>query len=157
MKRSAGRPKKEPDEVLVDLPIKVSPEALKDVEQIADQLERPRGWVARKLLMRGMESYTHDLQTKRPEDAIQLLLDVPDQEVKRQPSQPTDRPSPKTPTTITRSPGRQRDAINKALDGARAKDGQPLSEENRKIIREALEKLMEENWLFTEADLPQDG
>jgi predicted transcriptional regulator len=70
-KRSAGRPKKEPGEVLVDLPIKVDPETLQNVQGIADQLDRPRGWVARKLLMRGLEAYSRDLETKRPEIAIQ--------------------------------------------------------------------------------------
>ena len=70
-KRGVGRPKKESGEVLVDLPIKVDPKALEDMESIADQLDRPRGWVARKLLMRGMEVYFRDLKTTGPEIAIQ--------------------------------------------------------------------------------------
>jgi hypothetical protein len=71
-KRVAGRPKKEAGEVLVDLPFKVDPEALDIVQRIADGLERPRGWTARKLLMRGIEVYSHDLKDMRPEDAIQM-------------------------------------------------------------------------------------
>lgn len=70
-KRTAGRPKKEPGEVLVDLPIKVDPETLIDVQNIADQLDRPRGWVARKLLLRGIEVYLRDVKIRMPELAIQ--------------------------------------------------------------------------------------
>jgi|SRR5215468_5751924 len=71
-KRAVGRPRKEPGEILVDLPFKVDPEALEIVEQIAAQLDRPRGWAARRLLMRGIEIYSHDIQNMRPEDAIRM-------------------------------------------------------------------------------------
>jgi hypothetical protein len=70
-KKSVGRPKKEPDEILVELPFKVAQDTIETVEQIADQLDRPRGWVARKLLLRGISVYLRDVKTMRPEDAIQ--------------------------------------------------------------------------------------
>ncbi len=80
-KRTVGRPKKEPDEILVDFSIKISPETMAMIEQIAVQLDRPKGWTGRKLLTRGLAAYLRDALSMRLEDAIREPLGTEPSEI----------------------------------------------------------------------------
>jgi transcriptional regulator with XRE-family HTH domain len=80
-------------------------------------------------------------------EKIRPLLEVADREVERLRSQPTHRPHTRegeppsrTPTTKIQSPIRKRDKIDEAIDAALGFAGKPVSEADRKKIREILEK-----------------
>jgi len=49
-----ARNKKTDAEKLIEIPCKVAPRAVQALEQIAEQTDRPKGAVARKLLMHGL-------------------------------------------------------------------------------------------------------
>jgi hypothetical protein len=55
-----GRPKKPKEIVMVDMPLKVLPETAREIEEIANRLERSKSFINRKLLLRGLEAYRRD-------------------------------------------------------------------------------------------------
>lgn len=138
-KKLAGRPKKEPEEVLVDLPSKVAPSTLEAVEQIAGQLDRPRGWVARRLLMRGVEVYLRDVQIMRPEDAIQEPSERPEN------ANQTSMAAHKTNPKLIQSTRKKRGNIDKAIEVIFSFTGKPPSDADIRKIREIFEEEQGEN------------
>lgn len=75
-----------------------------------------------------------DRATLRP------LLEVADREAERLTSQHTHTKPDRTPTTKIQSPARKRDKIDEALDNALGGEGKPLSEADRRTIREIKER-----------------
>jgi hypothetical protein len=68
-----GRPKKEPGEVLVEVPCKVPPAVADWIERMHSALDRSRSQLARKLLIRGIAAYLRDGKLDENEEEAPLL------------------------------------------------------------------------------------
>lgn len=84
--------------------------------------------------------------TETDRATLRPLLEVADREIERLTSQHPQKEASttRTPTSITRSHARQRDAIDEALDAAMTFGGKPLSEKDRQTVRETVEERMRE-------------
>lgn len=71
---------------------------------------------------------------------IAAAIKVADPEVERPTSQPTRTKQPRTPTRKIQSPRREQDDIDRAIDAALTFGGQPVTPENRRIVREMFEQ-----------------
>lgn len=57
---AVGRPKRPIESLMVDLPLKVLPDTAREIEELADSLERSKSFINRKLLLRGLAAYRRD-------------------------------------------------------------------------------------------------
>lgn len=62
-----GRKKKSPDELMINLSAKVSPEFFREVETVAIENDRMMSYIGRKLLARGLAAYKRDGLLDEPE------------------------------------------------------------------------------------------
>ena len=51
---------KREDELLDTLGVKLSPEIIREIEEIGAEHDRPKSWVGRKLILRGLLAYKRD-------------------------------------------------------------------------------------------------
>jgi transcriptional regulator with XRE-family HTH domain len=77
-------------------------------------------------------------------EELRSVLKIADREVERLLSIHEGTKPTKLPTSITRSPIKQRDRIDELIDNALRFGGKPVSDEDRKKIREILEKQSDE-------------
>lgn len=129
-----GRPTKEPGEKLVEVPCKVSPEVAEAIDQIARRTDRYRSQIARKLIHRGLAAYKRDGNLDEPSEAPPRSIGQKRRDQRRTP-----------PVAYLSSRKEKGDKIDEAIDNALTKGGKPVSDENREIIREALEKLIQKD------------
>lgn len=61
-----GRPKKNPNETLVEVPCKVPPDIASEIANISISTDRSRSQIARKLILRGLASYRRDGSLDEP-------------------------------------------------------------------------------------------
>jgi transcriptional regulator with XRE-family HTH domain len=89
--------------------------------------------------------FEHKGLSESDREELRPVLKIADREVERILSRlgHTERQKPSNPKVIQSKP-RKRDKIDEAIDNALTKGGKPVSDANRKIVREALEKLMQE-------------
>lgn len=73
-------------------------------------------------------------------EKLRPYFEMLDREVERLLSRPSPAQPSRSPTSITRSLARKRDAIDEAIDAALAYGGKPVSDKDRQRIREILEK-----------------
>lgn len=81
-----ARPKKPREEVMLDVPCKVPPEVLRELEGMALALERSKSFISRKLLLCGLEYYrlTNSLEPEGIKEIIERAkeadADIPQKE-----------------------------------------------------------------------------
>jgi hypothetical protein len=129
-----GRPKKGAKEKLVEVPCKVAPEVAEDIALIAERMLGHRSQVARLLISRGLAAYRRDGRLDEPAETEQSPLKAPATRIAQK---GRDR---RQPPLVARSSKKKRDKIDEAIDAALAFGGGPISEADRKKIREILEK-----------------
>lgn len=61
-----GRPAKEPKEKLTEVPCKVSYDVAEEIARLAEELDRSRSQIARKLISRGLAAYRRDGSLDEP-------------------------------------------------------------------------------------------
>jgi len=105
-----------------------------EIAAISAAVDRSRSQIARKMISRGLAAYRRDGNLDEPvndENAGRPLRLRDSKSQKR---------SAKQPGAQLRSAPRQKDEIDKAIDAALSYGGKPVSEADRKTIREVLEK-----------------
>lgn len=71
-----GRPRKEPNEKLVEIPCRVPPDIEAQIHQICANLDRPTSYIARKLIIKGLLAYLEDGELEPKKHASTLTADA---------------------------------------------------------------------------------
>ena len=115
-----GRPRKDPKEMLVEVPCKVPPQVAEEIARLSIVMDRSRSQIARKFIVRGLAAYKRDGE-----------IDEPSEDTKKPPTKIRSGPAPK--------PAR-RDRSNELIDGAFGRHGQKASKKDRETMRKSLEE-----------------
>jgi hypothetical protein len=129
-----GRPAKGAKEKLVEVPCKVAPEVAEEIALIAERMLGHRSQVARLLISRGLAAYRRDGRLDEPAETEQLPLKAPPTRIAQKERNRRQLPQ------VARSGKKKRDEIDEAIDAALGFMGKPVSEADRKRIREIIEK-----------------
>jgi hypothetical protein len=133
-----GRPPKAAKEKLVEVPCKVAPEVAEEIALIADRMLGHRSQVARLLISRGLAAYRRDGRLDEPAETERSPLKSPATRIAQK-----ERDRRQLPL-VARSVKKKRDKIDEAIERALTYGGKPVSERDRRIIRETLEQQIRE-------------